>query len=53
MDKGFKVAGYLKHIGATPSPPAGIVCKHSKQHGYEHEYERCEDDIIKVVSGTS
>ena len=27
---GFKVAGHLKHLGATPSPPAGIVVKHPK-----------------------
>ena len=29
-DKGFKVAGHLKHIGATPRPPAGIVVKNRK-----------------------
>ena len=28
-DMGFKVAGHLRHVGATPSPPAGNVCKHS------------------------
>ena len=27
---GFKVAGHLKHKGATPSPPAGLVVKHPK-----------------------
>ena len=29
-DMGFKVAGPLRHKGATPSPPAGIVVKHTK-----------------------
>ena len=32
-DQGLKVALHLKHVGATPSPPAGIVVKHPKQHG--------------------
>ena len=31
-DVGFKVAGHLRHKGATPSPPTGNVCKHPKQH---------------------
>ena len=30
---GFKVARHLKHIGATPSPPAGTVVNTLKQHG--------------------
>ena len=32
-DMVFKVAGHLRQKGATPSPPAGIVVKHPKQHG--------------------
>ena len=29
-DMGFKVAGHLRHKGATPSPSAGIVVKYPK-----------------------
>ena len=31
---GFKVAGHMKHMGATPSPLAGIVVKHPTQPKY-------------------
>ena len=29
-DMGYRVAGHLRHKGATPRPPAGIVVKHPK-----------------------
>ena len=29
-DMGFNVAGHMRHEGATPSPPDGIVVKHTK-----------------------
>ena len=32
---GFKVAGHLRHKGATPNPPIAIVRKHSKHHALD------------------
>ena len=43
-DKGFKVAGHPRHKEATPSPPAGNVCRHSKTAWQPDE--RCPSHVF-------